>query len=152
MRKQFVKTITELAEKDERIVLIIADVDWGFDEFRKLFPERFLNLGLTEQSIVAIAGGMASQGLMPVVVSITPFLLERAFEFIKLNIDATNLPVMLVGYDDYSDITHVCLDKKKMVSIFHNVRAYFPQTLEEVKTDVCEAIYLPSFIFLKKCT
>ena len=152
MRKQFVKTITELATKDKNIVLIIADVDWGFDEFRKLFPERFLNLGLTEQSIVAISGGMASQGLMPVVVSITPFLLERVFEFIKLNIDATNLPVMLVGYDDYSDITHVCLDKKKMVSMFHNVRAYSPETLEEVETDVNKALNFPSFIFLKKCT
>ena len=51
--------------------------------------------------MIGMAAGMAINGLRPVVYSITPFLLERPFEQIKVDIDEQNLPVLLVGYSDY---------------------------------------------------
>lgn len=154
MRKMWGETIVELAKKDYGIVLLTCDVEQEMAEFKLRFPRRFFNLGLTEQATVSIAGGLASQGLRPVVYSITPFLLERAFEQIKIDVDYNNLPVMFVGYSDYPTHgpTHSCLDAKKMVSLFTNVVGYFPEDI----VDTCRFMHKayesnkPSFIFLKK--
>ena len=88
MRNEFGKIIVELAEKDKDIYLLVGDIGYGmFDEFRKRFPNRFFNLGICEQSMIGIASGMALQGLKPYVYTITPFLIERPFEQIKLDIN-----------------------------------------------------------------
>ena len=102
MRKEFGKVIVELAEKDKNVILIVGDIGYGiFNEFRKRFPDRFFNFGIREQSIVSMAAGMALEGLKPYVYTITPFLIERAFEQVKLDIDQQNVNVKLVGYDTY---------------------------------------------------
>ncbi len=88
MRRKFGKLINELAYKDKKIVLIVGDIGYGiFDDFRKNHPKRFFNLGICEQSIIGVASGMALNGLKPWVYTITPFLIERPFEQIKLDID-----------------------------------------------------------------
>jgi transketolase len=84
MRQQFGKTIVRLAEKDLNVVLLIGDVYQEMDEFVERFPDRFFNFGLTEQSMISIAAGMAIEGLRPVVYSITPFLLERPFDRVRM--------------------------------------------------------------------
>ena len=80
MRRTFGQTIVKLAEKDDRIVLLTCDVVQEMDEFINKYISRFFNLGLTEQSTISIAAGMALEGLRPIVYSITPFLIERPFE------------------------------------------------------------------------
>ena len=63
MRKQFGKTIIELAENDESIVLIICDFGYGIvDEFKSRFPKRFFNFGICEQATISMASGMALEG------------------------------------------------------------------------------------------
>jgi transketolase len=101
MKWAFQIALYERAKSDERIHLIIGDVGGVmFAKFRQDFRDRFLNVGICEQSMISMAAGMASQGLRPIVYTITPFLIERAFEQIKLDIDQQNLPVGLVGYSD----------------------------------------------------
>ena len=78
MRRKFGKLINELAKKDDKIVLLVGDIGYGiFDEFRKIHPKKFFNLGICEQSIIGCAAGMALEGLKPWVYTITPFLIER---------------------------------------------------------------------------
>ena len=102
MRRKFGKLINELAYKDKKIVLIVGDIGYGiFDDFRKNHPKRFFNLGICEQSIIGVASGMALDGLKPWVYTITPFLIERPFEQIKLDIDQQKANVKLVGFADY---------------------------------------------------
>ncbi len=98
MRRIFGKTILELADRDEKLILLVGDVEQNMDEFKRRFPDRFFNLGLCEQTIIGMAAGMALEGLRPVVYSITPFVIERPFEQVKLDIDQQNVPVMLIGY------------------------------------------------------
>ena len=89
MRRKFGKLINELAKKDKKIVLLVGDIGYGiFDDFRKENPNRFFNLGICEQSLIGAASGMALEGLKPWVYTITPFLIERPFEQIKLDIDS----------------------------------------------------------------
>ena len=154
MRKVFGKLIVDLAKKDKKIVLITGDVEHEMEIFKKKFPKRFFNMGLCEQSMISLAAGIASEGLIPIVYSITPFLLERPFEQIKIDIDEQNLKVILVGYADYPTHgpTHSALNAKKLVSIFKNIEGYFPKSQNETKQAILRSYKQkkPSIICLKK--
>jgi transketolase len=155
MRRQFGKTMIDLAEKDDKIYLLTGDIGYLiFDDFRKKFPDRFFNVGIREQSMIGIAAGMALEGLKPYVYTITPFLIERPFEQIKLDIDQQKVNVKLIGYADYPQHgpTHSEIDAKWLMSRFKNIISYFPQNSEET----AKALYdsydngKPTFISLKK--
>lgn len=154
MRRQFGRTIVQLAEKDERIVLINGDVEQEMNGFQEKFPDRFFNIGLCEQTMISVASGMAIEGLRPVVYSITPFLIERPFEQIKVDIDEQNLPVMLIGNADYPTHgpTHRPLNAEGLVALFKNVRGYFPRNMAETEKAMLDAYLIgsPAIICLYK--
>ena len=154
MRRQFGETIVRLAEKDERIILMTGDVLQEMDEFIEKFPNRFFNFGLTEQSIISISAGMAIEGLRPVVYSITPFLIERPFEQLKIDIDEGNLPVILIGFADYPTHgpTHRPLNAGGLIGLLKNTDGYFPRDAKETEKAIIDAYLLqkPAVICLKK--
>ncbi len=155
MRKEFGKFIADIAEKDQNIVLIVGDIGYGiFDKFRKEFPDRFFNVGICEQSMIGMASGMALEGLKPYVYTITPFLIERPFEQIKLDIDEQKVNVKLIGYADYPGHgpTHSEIDGKKLMSLFKNIESYFPKDSDETREALLKSYKSsnPSFISLKK--
>jgi transketolase len=154
MRRSFGKIIVQLAKKDSRIVLLTGDVEQEMDEFKELFPDRFYNLGLAEQSMISIAAGMALEGLRPVVYSITPFLIERPFEQIKIDVDEQDLPVMLVGNSDYPTHgpTHRPLNAEGLVGLLKNTHGYFPRNRFEAEKAMLDAYLMkkPAIICLKK--
>src|SRR3990167_8854520 len=67
-RRIFIETLIELAEKDDRIILIVPDVGFSYiEKFQEKFPKRFYNFGVTEQSCILIAAGLALSGFKPYV-------------------------------------------------------------------------------------
>ena len=87
MRKQFKQTVLDLAHNDESVVVILGDVSvYLFNEFMETYPDRFYNMGICENTLISVAAGMNSQGFNPFVHSITPFITERSFEQIKLDL------------------------------------------------------------------
>ena len=154
MRRRFGKVITELAGQDKNIVVIVGDIGYRvFDEFRDKYPERFINIGICEQSMIGVCAGMALEGLKPWVYTITPFLIERPFEQVKLDIDQQNANVKLVGFADYPTLgpTHRELDGEKLIQLFTNVTPFFPKDGDETESMVYEAYEKngPAFISLK---
>tara|TARA_B110000014_G_C19760785_1_gene396195 strand:- start:8 stop:511 length:504 start_codon:yes stop_codon:yes gene_type:complete len=154
LRRSFGKIITELANKDDKICLIVGDIGYRvFDDFRKLHPKKFLNLGICEQSIISVASGMAIEGLKPWVYTITPFLIERPFEQIKLDIDQQNVNVKLVGFSDYPTLgpSHSELNGFKLMQLFKNITSYFPKDGDETVSAIYKSYEKngPSFISLK---
>ena len=136
MRRVFGKMICEIADKDPKAILIVGDIGYRvFDDFRERHTKRFFNLGICEQSIIGVAAGMSLQGYNPWVYTITPFLIERPFEQIKLDIDQQNANVKLVGYADYPSLgpTHSELNGKKMMTLFKNIKSFFPKNGTETK-------------------
>jgi transketolase len=129
-------------------------VEQNMGEYKARFPGRIINLGIAEQAITSLAAGMATQGMKPIVYSITPFVLERPFEQIKIDIDEQDLPVVLVGYSDYPKHgpTHRPLDAKQLCGCFKNIKAYFPQTAQEAHDNIIEAFNSghPAFVSLKR--
>ena len=154
MRRVFGKIIDRIAQKDKKVILIVGDIGYGiFDDFRKNHPKRFYNLGICEQSIIGFASGMALEGFKPWVYTITPFLIERPFEQIKLDIDQQKANVNLVGFADYPNLgpSHSELDAKKTMSVFKNIKSYFPKDSDETKKIIYKTYKskLPTFISLK---
>lgn len=155
MKDIFGKFLSEIAATDRKIYLLVGDTGYGiFDQFKKMFPNRFINMGVCEQSLIGVAAGMALEGLKPYVYAITPFLIERPLEQIKLDIDQQNVNVKLIGYADYptQGPTHAEVDGKRLMSLFKNIASYFPQDSQETK-EVLQESYLsgrPTFISLKK--
>ena len=154
MRNRFGEVISKLADENENIIIIVADIGYRvFDDFREKYPERFINMGICEQSIISVASGMALEGLQPWVYTITPFLIERPFEQIKLDIDHQNVNVNLVGYADYPNLgpTHAELNAKKTMGLFNNIESFFPSDGDETEKMIFQAYERegPSFISLK---
>lgn len=98
MRNEFIETITELAEDDDRIMLITADLGWSVVErFADKFPDRFLNVGVSEQNMLGVATGLAQVGFHPFVYSIATFSSMRCYEQIRNGPLLHGLPVRIVG-------------------------------------------------------
>ncbi|HLC98713.1 MAG TPA: hypothetical protein VJC00_01780 [Candidatus Nanoarchaeia archaeon] len=155
MRKEFGRLIVELAEKDEKVILIVGDIGYGvLDEFVNRFPDRFFNFGICEQSMISAASGMALEGFKPWVYTITPFLIERPFEQVKLDINEQNVNVKLVGYADYptQGPTHAEIDGPQLMKLFRNIESFFPKNSKETREAVMKAYNSkkPAFISLKK--
>ena len=154
MRRTFGKIITDLANKDDKIYILVGDIGYRvFDEFREKHPERFINMGICEQSIISVSSGMALEGLKPWVYTITPFLIERPFEQVKMDIDQQNVNVKLVGFADYPTLgpTHSEINGKALMKLFNNITSFFPKDGDETSKMTHEAYKGngPAFISLK---
>ena len=100
MREAFFRSLVRLAVEDERIYLLVGDLGFGVaDEFRRRFPERFLNAGVAEQNMTAVAAGLALAGKIVFTYSIANFPTLRCLEQIRNDVcyhDA-NVKIVAVG-------------------------------------------------------
>lgn len=97
-RREFIDTLIELAEKDDKVVLIIPDVGFNYiEEFQKRLPERFFNFGVTEQSTMTIAAGLALAGFKPYVYSMINFVVFRPYEAVRNAVCLHNANVKIIG-------------------------------------------------------
>ena len=155
MRYIFGEFVADLVMLNPRNYVLAGDIGYGvFDRLRAENPDHFINVGICEQSMVSMAAGMALQGLIPWVYTITPFLIERAFEQIKIDVAAQNANVMLAGYADYPEqgVTHAEIDAPKLMALLPEIRSFFPdtgETLFEALEEMCVDDG-PAFISLKK--
>jgi transketolase len=98
MRKAFFQTLTELAARDPRILLLTGDLGYlALEPFADACPGRFFNVGVAEQNMVGLATGLAEAGFIPFVYSIVPFAVLRPYEFIRNGPIQHRLPVRIVG-------------------------------------------------------
>ena len=98
MRNAYLETLYDLANNDKNIFAIISDNGAiVYDQYRKQFPEQYINAGISEANMVAMAAGMASRGKIPFAYTIGAFLAYRAYEFILNDVCLQNQNVKLVG-------------------------------------------------------
>lgn len=158
MRRDFKPLLLEAMEKDEKIILITADLGYKFlDDVRERFPNRFTNCGSSEQLMLGIAVGAALEGKIPLCYSITSFLLRRPYEWLHLYLYEEQIPVKLIGGGrdkDYSHDgpSHFAEDDKKIMNTLDSIHAYWPQNIEEMKLDFQTILYnnKPSYLNLKR--
>lgn len=98
MRRAFVEGLADLADADDRIVLLTGDLGFSVVEgFARRHPKRFINVGVAEQNMVGVATGLAEAGFLPFTYSIATFSALRPFEFIRNGPVLHDLPVRIVG-------------------------------------------------------
>jgi transketolase len=98
MRSVFAETASALLEEDPLTAVVLAEN--SADMFAKdlaRYPERVLNVGIREQLMVSVAGGLALTGMRPIVHTYAPFLVERAFEQVKLDLGHQGVGAVLVS-------------------------------------------------------
>jgi transketolase len=98
MRNTFIDTTTALLDSDPRTALVLADISAAqFAPAGRRHPDRVLNVGIREQLMIGVAGGLALTGLRPIVHSYATFLVDRAYEQIKLDLDHQGVGAVLVS-------------------------------------------------------
>jgi len=98
MRRQFRDTIMDLSTHDAKIIMVLGDVSvYLFNDFKEKYPDRFYNMGICENTLISVAAGLSSQGFFPFVHTITPFITERSFEQIKLDLCYNQFGVNIVS-------------------------------------------------------
>lgn len=113
-RRIFINTLMQLAETDPAVCLIIPDVGFNYiEEFQKRFPDRFFNFGVTEQSAMTIAAGLALSGLKPYVYSMINFVVFRPYEAVRNAVCLHDANVKIIGVKGSA--------KYKLLGFSHNL-------------------------------
>ena len=150
MRKQFAELLHTIMTENEKIILLTADLGYGmFDKIREDFPNRFYNVGASEQLMIGVAVGLTYTGKIPVCYSITPFLLYRPFEMIRNYVNHEKAPIKLIGggrNKDYAHdgFTHHADDDTEVMSIFKNIKCVKQNDFTGVKEHILsdEPVYI----------
>ncbi|PUE64465.1 transketolase family protein [Arcobacter caeni] len=146
MRNTFVKILTQLAEKDERIFVITPDLGFSvLEEFEQKFPDRFLNVGIAEANAISIASGLALSGKIVYVYSIIPFVTMRPFEQIRVDVAYMNTNVRLVGVGagityGPAGATHHAIEDIAIMRALPNMTVFCPCDPYEVEEITKESI------------
>lgn len=137
MRNSLPKTVLEIMDKDERVIVLLGDIGvFAFQDVFKKYPTRIYNVGILEQSMVSMAAGLAMSGFIPIIHTISPFLIARAYEQIRNDFGFQNLVGTFVGVDVFATspnlgLTHSCTEDIAMMGFVPNMNTYKPETAEE---------------------
>lgn len=142
-RKEFGKAVAELAETDERIVVLSADSGGsaGFKDFAEQHPEKYYEFGIMEQGITGIAAGLATTGKIPVFCAIAPFVTCRPYEMFRNDLGYMKQNVKIVGRNagfTYSDLgaTHHSLEDYAIMRMVPGAVVLAPQDVGEIRSAV----------------
>lgn len=99
MRNTFSEALYDEATKNPEIYIVVSDISpaGSMAKFTTQYPERFINVGVAEQSMIGIAAGLALKGCQPFAYTIATFSLYRPFEMVRDDLCYQNLPVTVVG-------------------------------------------------------
>lgn len=158
MRKNFAELLYNEMKTNQDIYLITGDLGYGlWDNIRDTFQERFFNVGSSEMAMMGMAIGLAMEGKIPFVYSITPFAIYRPFEMIRNYLDHEMIPVIIVGGGrdrdyGYLGFSHWADDDFKFMQGFKNINFFRPNTNEELQEMFKQSVNakLPTYLNLRK--
>lgn len=100
LSKVHARHLVTWAQERPRVVVLSADLTSSteIDGFRDAYPERFFSMGMTEQNMLSVAGGLAREGYIPFIHTFAVFMYRRALDQLAMSIAYPHLPVRLVGF------------------------------------------------------
>jgi len=157
-RRVFIDTLIELAEKDPAICLIVPDVGFNYiEKFGEKFPDRFFNLGVTEQSTMIIAAALALSGLKPYVYSMINFVIFRPYEMVRNAVCLHNANVKIIGVKGsekykFLGFSHNLIsedEEMKILSHLPNLEIFIPKTTKEVRETILKTHKLKKSCYIR---
>lgn len=155
MRTAYLSTLYDLAKNDERVYALISDNGAiVYDKYRQDLPEQYLNLGISEANMIAMAAGMASRGKIPFAYTIGAFLAYRANEFIRNDVCLQNQNVKIIGTaagEAYPALgpTHHATEDLGCLRSFPNLTIITPASPVEVQKAVRAAYEYEGPVYLR---
>lgn len=157
-RRIFADQVHKHMSKNDKIWVLVGDLGYGvWDAVRRDFPKRFINVGAAEQTLVGMGVGLALKGQIPIIYSITSFLLYRPFETIRNYVHHEKIPVKLIGSGRDKDylidgFSHWSTEDSQVMKIFNQIRSYWPEKSSEIPklVDIMLSDNDPFYINLRK--
>lgn len=129
--------LEELMSRDERIVIVTAENRAALRNIPNKIGNKFIDTGITEQTMVGVSAGLALRGRIPVSHALATFLTMRAFEFIRSDVGIGNLPLKLVGgfagfLSEANGPTHQAIEDVSIMRGVPNVNVFCPADEEDM--------------------
>ncbi len=146
MREAYVEALAEEGKRNPKIFGLVGDIGtMTYDKFKEACPDRFVNVGIAECNMVGMAAGLALEGKIPFVYSITPFTTARALEPIRVDICYQDLNAKIVGCGSgfsYSTLgcTHHATDDIGLMRALPNMIVISPADPPEAQRVVRAAV------------
>jgi transketolase len=155
MRDIFIDELIDATKENKNIILLVNDLGFGvIERFARLFPNNYFNAGISEQSMMGYAAGLAASGKHVFVYSIANFPTFRCAEQIRNDVDYHNLPVTIVsvgsgvGYGNLG-YTHHGLQDYSLMRVFPNMLIASPGDTMELKACIRYLISNPQPSYLR---
>ncbi len=155
-RDGFGKGVVEAGTVDPRVVVLCADLKESTraEEFEKVFPERFVEMGVAEQNMATVAAGMALAGKIPFIASYAAFSPGRNYEQIRTTIALNNVPVKVCGMHAGVSVgpdgaTHQMLEDVGMMRMLPGMTVIVPADAEEARKAVIAAAKIEGPVYLR---
>jgi transketolase len=154
LSKVYAQTLVNWAADKPAVVVFSADLTNSVevDAFQKTYPDRFFSMGLTEQNMHSMAGGMAREGYFPFIHTFAVFIYRRAYDQICDSIAYPNLPVRLVGFLPGiltpGGITHQAIEDVAVLRALPNLTILEVGDATDIETilDAAQAVRGPVYI------
>ena len=146
MRKELASCLKNITGADEKIIFLTGDLGFNaLEELRDSLKDRFINMGVAEQSMVSVAAGMASKGFQVFCYSIAPFITYRCLEQIRNDVCFHDLPVYIVGNGGgygygIMGSSHHAIEDLAVISGLPNMHCYLPAFAGDVSICINEII------------
>lgn len=155
MRNRFASVTNDLLDNNERVAIVLADISGDkFKEAQQKHPFRRLNVGIREQLLVNVGAGMALAGMRPIVHTFAPFLVERAFEQVKLGFAHQGVGGVLVSIGGSYDTpaygrTHQSTGDVAVMATLPGVRIHVPGHPDEVESLLRDAVASEEIVYIR---
>jgi len=155
MRETCLNQVYELAKQDDRIFFIGSDLGVNtLDKFKKEMPGRFFMEGISEQHVVGMASGLALEGKIVYVNTISTFITRRCFEQVVVDACLHNLNVRLIGNGGglvYAPLgpTHLAIEDISIMRAVPNMTVVAPADADEMRRLMPQTVDHPGPIYIR---
>ena len=146
--------IFELINKDDRYMIMTSENRAAMRNITKKIKNNFIDTGITEQTLIGMAAGLALRGRIPIVHALATFLTMRAFEFIRTDVGIGNLPVKIVGavpgfLSDGNGPTHQAIEDVSIMRGIPNVNVFCPADDDDMLKCLPKIFEYPSPFYIR---
>ena len=146
--------LLQLVKEDDRIIVMTAENRAAIRNLPNIVSDRFIDVGIAEQTMIGMSAGLALRGRIPIVHALSTFLTMRAFEFIRTDIGIGNLPVKLVGavpgfLSDGNGPTHQAIEDISIIRGIPPINIFCPADEEDLMLGLRDIFLSPSPFYIR---
>ncbi len=156
MRVAYANKMAEIADKDDRIVLIDADLMAASKTglFKEKHPDRFVDVGVAEANMIGVAAGLAASGMIPFTHSFTPFATRRCFDQVTVSVAYPNQNVKMVGSDpgvsaELNGGTHMSFEDLGLMRNLGTMTIFEPIDVEQIEQGLPHVVETDGPVYIR---